>query len=117
MRLKSVRRSLVEFAFIASLLVRHSHAPPRVSTLDSWRKGKEREHQGQAFVWPEPVDGAALLDELAAVVEIYVSLTSNQASAVALWAAMTWLHEDLEHIRLPARHFSHEALREKFVGG
>ena len=40
--------------------------------------------------WPEPVDGAALLDTLAALLERYVSLPKGGAVAVAVWALYTW---------------------------
>ena len=41
--------------------------------------------------WPEPVDGAELLDELKAKVEHYASLPEGGAEAVALWALYTWV--------------------------
>ena len=40
--------------------------------------------------WPEPVDGAALLDALVARLEHYVSLPKGGAVAVAVWALYTW---------------------------
>ena len=40
--------------------------------------------------WPEPVDGAALLDALVARLEHYSSLPKGGAVAVALWALYTW---------------------------
>ena len=40
--------------------------------------------------WPEPVDGAALLDDLVARLEHYVSLPKGGAVAVAVWALYTW---------------------------
>ena len=40
--------------------------------------------------WPEPVDGAELLDALAALLERYASLPDGGAVAVALWALYTW---------------------------
>ena len=40
--------------------------------------------------WPEPVDGAALLDTLVARLEHYVSLPKGGAVAVAVWALYTW---------------------------
>ncbi|MGC1891914.1 MAG: hypothetical protein WA709_38535, partial [Stellaceae bacterium] len=39
--------------------------------------------------WPQPVDGAALLDELTAAIRQYVILTERQAEATALWAIFT----------------------------
>jgi Protein of unknown function (DUF3631) len=43
--------------------------------------------------WPEPVEGAALLVELAATVRRYVVLTNPQADAVCLWIAFTHVHD------------------------
>jgi hypothetical protein len=40
-------------------------------------------------LWPEPVDGAALLDELARVIRQYVILWACQCDAVALWNVFT----------------------------
>ena len=40
--------------------------------------------------WPEPVDGAALLNALVTLLERYVSLPKGGAVAVALWALYTW---------------------------
>jgi len=69
----------------------------RVSTLDAERcrfRGESEPNtngQGRAWSppeiepWPEPVDGTALLDELADTVRQYVVLPSVAADAVALW--------------------------------
>ena len=40
--------------------------------------------------WPEPVDGAALLDDLVTLLERYASLPNGGAVAGALWALYTW---------------------------
>ena len=86
----------------------------RLTVLDGWRreakasqqdkkpKAPERENKGQAVSWPEPepwpepVNGADLLDRVVEVISTYVSLSDNQASTIALWSIMTWLHDDLE---------------------
>ena len=74
----------------------------KASQQDRKAKAPERERQGSVVAWPEPepwpepVDGAALLDEIVGFVKTFVSLSDHQASATALWAAMTWLHEDLD---------------------
>jgi putative DNA primase/helicase len=39
--------------------------------------------------WPEPVDGADLLDELARTIREYVILSPHQADAVALWTTFS----------------------------
>ena len=41
--------------------------------------------------WPEPVDGAALLNELLAAVQRYIVCARDTAVAVSLWCAFTWL--------------------------
>lgn len=46
--------------------------------------------------WPQPVDGAELLTDLVAVIRRYVVLSEPEALAVALWAVMTWLTDDLD---------------------
>lgn len=40
--------------------------------------------------WPHPVNGAALLDELTAIVQRFTVLSLEQARAVALWCVFTW---------------------------
>lgn len=40
--------------------------------------------------WPEPVDGAGLLDDLADWISDYVHVTDDANRAVALWALATW---------------------------
>ena len=46
--------------------------------------------------WPEPVDDAGLLHEIADFVRTYVSLSAALADTVTLWTVMTWLHDALE---------------------
>jgi putative DNA primase/helicase len=78
----------------------------RVSVLDRLVK-REREDGGDALKpgqgrpveipevepWPEPVDGAVLLEDLAQSVRAYVVMTTRQADAVALWILFTHLFE------------------------
>ena len=58
--------------------------------------------QGRALEWPEPepwpelVDGAAMLAEIAEIIALHVSLPAALADAVALWTVMTWLHDRLD---------------------
>ena len=78
----------------------------RVSELDKAidrpTDGRERDLQGQPIEWqapepwPEPVDGVALLDEVATIVRQYVQMPEPAADAVALWIVHTWLHDRLE---------------------
>jgi len=46
--------------------------------------------------WVDPVDGATLLDELAAWLRDYVYFPQAAADAVALWIAATWFVEQLD---------------------
>ena len=47
--------------------------------------------------WPDPVPGAALLDELTAAVRRHVILRPAAAEAVALWVAHTWVAYRFQH--------------------
>jgi putative DNA primase/helicase len=40
--------------------------------------------------WPEPVDGAALLDQITATVQRFIVCNTETAQAVALWVTLTW---------------------------
>ena len=58
--------------------------------------------QGRTLDWPavEPwttaVDGAGLLTEIAALISTYVAVPRPIADAIALWVALTWVHDRLE---------------------
>lgn len=43
--------------------------------------------------WPEPVDGAELIAEIAGIVQRYVVLPEAAAIAVSLWAPLSWVHD------------------------
>jgi len=45
--------------------------------------------------WPEPVNGADLLDELAALASRHLILPDHGAVVVALWATLTWLADSV----------------------
>ncbi len=47
--------------------------------------------------WPEPVDGAVLLDDLRKTFERYLILPPGAAIAMALWTVHTHCHELFEH--------------------
>jgi putative DNA primase/helicase len=76
----------------------------RVAVLDrlvavARNDGKEARGQGRPLVfpdiepWPDPLDGAELLDELAAAILRHVVMTDAAAAAAALWVVHTWLFE------------------------
>ena len=76
----------------------------RVGTLDAEvRKARgetaEDTGQGQAFAiespepWPEPVNGAELLDELAATYRRYVVLPEHADIALALWTVHAYSYD------------------------
>jgi len=65
--------------------------------------GKKRKRlQGRELVldepepWPEPVDGSELLAELVEVLRLYIVMTKEQATAVALWTVHTYLMRKVE---------------------
>jgi Protein of unknown function (DUF3631) len=47
--------------------------------------------------WPEPVDLAGVLADLRAAVRRHVVMPDEAATAVALWAAHTWVYERFQH--------------------
>ena len=46
--------------------------------------------------WPEPVNGAELLTEIAHFITRYVSIPAELADTATLWVPVTWLHDSLE---------------------
>jgi hypothetical protein len=48
-------------------------------------------------LWPEPVDTAGLLDDLADAVLQHIVLSNAAATAVALWIAHTWVYDRFTH--------------------
>ena len=46
--------------------------------------------------WHEPVDGAALLDELMHVIRRFIVCDKDTAAAAALWCAFTWLIDQVQ---------------------
>jgi hypothetical protein len=75
----------------------------RVGVLERLVKGEREEDQRpghgrpvsipEVEPWPEPVAGAALLDEMATAIRSYVVLLACQADAVALWVIYTHAFE------------------------
>ena len=79
----------------------------RVTQLDklvrSERSSGEDDHlQGRRIEWnepqpwPEPVDGEALLTDIAGLIRRYVDMPDEKAVAVALWIAHSFLHSRLD---------------------
>ncbi|MHB0981033.1 MAG: DUF3631 domain-containing protein [Thermoleophilia bacterium] len=76
----------------------------RVAVLDSLvqaRREVEQPGSGTLFLedpepWPDPVDGAELLDEICATLRRYVSLLAWAAVAIALWVVHTHAHDAAE---------------------
>lgn len=71
----------------------------RPATLDDAVKGLRTRQDGGGAAslfpdiesWPEPVKGAALLDEIANTVSQFIACDKTIADTVALWIAFTWL--------------------------
>ena len=68
------------------------------------RSGGEDDHlQGRPIEWnepepwPSPVDGAALLTDVAGLIRRYVDLSDAKADAVTLWIVHTFVHRWLDH--------------------
>jgi putative DNA primase/helicase len=100
-----------EFMRLARLSVREYEAERepaakrleiRVSVLDkevntARRRLKSAELAGTAIafedpqVWSEPVDGAALLEEIAAAIRRHVVVPQHADTAIALWVVLTYL--------------------------
>ena len=76
----------------------------RVSALDGAVKALRAENAAQEELpfkvdapWPDPVEPAALLDEIAVTVKRFIVLpTPAAADAVALWVAMTYVMEAVD---------------------
>ncbi|MHB9150481.1 MAG: DUF3631 domain-containing protein [Thermoleophilia bacterium] len=75
----------------------------RASVLDTEvRDRQEANHESQGLfledpeLWPEPVDGAALLNELVTTAKRHVSLPAGAAEAMALWVLHTHAHDAAE---------------------
>ncbi|MCH8314268.1 MAG: DUF3631 domain-containing protein, partial [Nitrospinae bacterium] len=43
--------------------------------------------------WPDPVDGAELLDEISGTIQRYVILPEGGYTALSLWILFSWLHD------------------------
>jgi len=69
----------------------------RSSTLDKMVKGLRQENSSTEGIdfddvepWPHPVEPAALLSDLVAVIKRFIICPDETAHASALWIAMTW---------------------------
>lgn len=68
----------------------------RIETLDAalkdTRKGGNNDNLlfTEVDPWPEPVDPAKLLTEIAATIRRFITCNEKISQAVALWVAMTW---------------------------
>jgi hypothetical protein len=55
--------------------------------------------------WDEPVEGSTLLQTITERIRQHVILTQDQATAIALWIMLTWVHEQAAvHSRSCSRH-------------
>ena len=78
----------------------------RVSTLDKEVSRVRREHQDargktgmfpEVIPWPDPVDGANLLDEIQAAIHRHIVCMKETAIAAALWIVLTWI---IDHVQV-----------------
>jgi putative DNA primase/helicase len=75
----------------------------QVSTLDRLVEAERTEEANPADgpfseveSWRDPVDGAALLSELVAVVRRFIICDESTANAAALWIVMTWVMDAVD---------------------
>ena len=66
----------------------------------------------QVEPWPDPVDGAALLDAVADVFERYAVLPEHAAVALVLWVAFAWALELIPVLPVRRAGLADEALRQ-----
>ena len=70
--------------------------------IDRLNGGKKNDLQGRPLEWqdpepwPEPVNGVAVLDEVASLIRRHVHMPEPSVDAVTLWTVHTWLHDKLE---------------------
>ncbi|WP_069262688.1 DUF3631 domain-containing protein [Paraburkholderia nodosa] len=79
-----------------------AHLKVRPATLDLMvrqARGDAETNEAAPFeeieMWPEPVDGAALLDDIADTLARFVICDGEIMAAVALWCAASWLAESV----------------------
>ena len=95
---QAVARDLVAILFVTFLFGGGILWLIVATVAENWRKTRVGERNAllkQAMVepWPEPVDGAALLDELSGLVSRFVVLPKRAADALALWMVHTYAFE------------------------
>ncbi len=100
-----VRVAMVRSAVLARLQAAKIAAPAkileavlgRVKTLRAMaaveRMAADAEAERTAQRWPEPVDGAELLDDVMAVFQRYLVLPDGGAEALALWVLFSYAHD------------------------
>jgi Protein of unknown function (DUF3631) len=66
-------------------------AQPRAKTKHT--KSSKRIELVEVEPWPEPIDGAALLDELAAAFSRHLALCEGAAEAIAIWVLFAHTHD------------------------
>ena len=50
----------------------------------------------ETSLWPEPIDPALLLSEIAATIQRFIVCSKDVSNAVALWSAMTWFMDSVQ---------------------
>lgn len=96
-QLPPIEREVRRAAEAARLNIRLSFLDEQISQLLG---GQEATKQGKAIEfeeiepWPQQVDGAGLLDEIAGIFRRYVSLPQNAEIALALWTVFSYCFEE-----------------------
>jgi hypothetical protein len=71
----------------------------KASAVSAVRKTRSSSDQGSAIVvedvepWPEPVNGAALLDEMSKAMTAHIAMKETEADTVALWCVYSHTYE------------------------
>lgn len=99
-----VERVLIRDQTVERLAAAGFRAPAQIVDVALGPAGEFRDgHQGRVVLlrdpdpWPEPVDGAMLLDALEALARRYVAMPPEAATAVALWIAHTYAEAAADH--------------------
>jgi len=94
-------------ALVADALKKTSKLPATIVNAAFVTHANETEKEDSSTItltddepWPEPVNGAALLDETAAFIRRHVVLSEPQADAIALWCATAHVIDGLQRMAM-----------------
>lgn len=91
-----IHRALLQMAGELEMLVREVEANAKTKPADDKASGEVLKLTDPE-PWPEPVDGADVLDELRDLFVRYLALAPGAADVMALWAAHTYIFDRFDH--------------------